>query len=92
MILTCGYLIIEKRDEIQFSQIKGDWRISGGIINSANLPKTYPTCYKRIESFDSHFCDSWIPCNVRECIEEYEKWLSMHHNQLKKIKEGFEID
>ena len=92
MIHTCGYLVIEKRDELQFSQIKEDLRMCGGIINSANLPKRFPMCYRRIESLDSHFCDSWIPCNIQECIEEYESFIDMHQNQLKKIKEEFEND
>mgnify|MGYP007111746887 CR=1 FL=1 len=89
MINTCGYLIIEKRDELSFSQIGGDLRLCGGIILQANLPKQFPTCYRRIESFDSHFCDSWVPCNIQECIEEYTDFIQMHQNQLNKIKREF---
>jgi hypothetical protein len=89
MIHTCGYLVIEKSDELRFSQIKDDLRLCGGVINGKNLPKRFPMCYKRIESFDSHFCDSWIPCDIQECIEEYESFITMHQNQLKEIKEKF---
>lgn len=92
MIYTCGcYLVIEKRDEIQFSQIKNDLRLCGGIISSSNLPKHYPMCYRKNESFDPHFCDLWIPCDVQECIDEYQKFISMHQNQLNKIKEEWKI-
>lgn len=87
MIQCCGFLVIEKRDEAQFKQIKGDLRMCGGIISTANLPRKFPCCYRRVESFDNHFCDSWLPCDIRECIEEYKDWLSMHHNQLKKLEE-----
>ena len=91
MIHTCGYLVIEKRDELQFSQIKGAFHFSGGIIKSNNLPKLFPMCYRRtIESYGSCFYGSWIPCDVQECIDEYESFITMHQNQLKKIKEEFE--
>lgn len=93
MIQFHGYLIIEKRDELQFSQIKGAFHFSGGIIKSNNLPKHFPMCYRRrIESLGSHICGSWIPCDVQECIEEYESFITMHQNQLKKIKEEFEYE
>ncbi len=91
MINSCGYLIIEKRDELSFSQIKGDFRVRGGGIIAENaLPKTYPTCYRRVESFDYHFCDTWVPCSVDECIEEYTNFIQMHQNQLNKIKKEFD--
>jgi hypothetical protein len=90
MKYACGYLVIEKRDELQFSQIKDDFRLCGGIIKSSNLPKHFPMCYRRIESFDSHFCDNWVPCDIQECIDEYESFIAKHQNQLKEVKEEFE--
>ena len=92
MIHACGYLVIEKRDELQFSQVKGDLRLCGGIINRKNLPKHFPMCYRRIENPDSHFCDSWVPCSIQECVNEYESFIAMHQKQLKKIEEEFESD
>jgi len=89
MINVCGYLIIEKRDELSFSQINNDLRMCGGIISQTNLPRQFPACYRRVESFDSHFCDSWVPCNIQECIEEYTDFIQMHQNQLNKIKQEF---
>ena len=89
MIHTCDFLVIEKRDEISFSQINSDLRLCGGIISQVNLPKHFPACYRRAESLDSHFCDDWIPCNIQECIEEYTDFIQMHQNQLNKIKEEF---
>ena len=91
MINQGGYLIIEEKDKIQFSQIKNDFRICGGIIVQANLPQKYPCCYRRIESFDSHFCDSWVPCHIDKCLEEYSNFIQMHNNQLNKIKIMFNI-
>lgn len=89
MINACGYLIIEQKDEISFSQINSDLRVCGGIISQVNLPKLFPACYRRVVSFDSHFCDSWIPCDVQECIEEYTNFIQMHQNQLNKIERKY---
>ena len=89
MINICGYLIIEKRDELSFSQINTDLRMCGGVISQANLLKQFPCCYRRVESFDSHFCDNWVPCDIRECIEEHTNFIQMHQNQLNKIKQEF---
>jgi hypothetical protein len=91
MIHTCGYLVIEKSDEFQFSQIKGAFHMCGSIIKSDNLPKHFPMCYRRkVEILGSHICGSWVPCDIQECIEEYESFITMHQNQLKKVKEEFE--
>ena len=92
MIHACNYLVIEKRDELQFSQVKGDLRLCGGIINSKNLPKHFPMCQRRIENLDSHFCDSWVPCSIQDCVNEYKSFIAMHQKQLEKIEEEFESD
>jgi hypothetical protein len=50
-------------------------------------------CYRRkVEILGSHICGSWVPCDIQECIEEYESFITMHQNQLKKIKEDFEYE
>ena len=91
MIHQGGYLVIEERDEVQFSQIKNDFRICGGIIVQANLPREYPCCYRRVESFDSHFCDYWVSCHINHCVEEYSDFIQMHSKRLNEIKTMFNI-
>lgn len=91
MIHQGGFLIVEQEDKIQFLGIKHDFRIYGGIISQANLPKKYPCCYRRAESLDAHFCDYWVPCHIKNCIEEYSNFIQMHSKQLKEIKTMFNI-
>lgn len=91
MIHQGGYLIIEQKDSASFSQLSGDLRICGGIISFSNLPTRYPVCYRRVESFDNHFCDSWIPCNINEFLEEYSNFIIMHQTQLAKLKLELQI-
>lgn len=82
------YVVVTSKEDFDNNYIwkeEKHIRRDEGVFHLNDIEK-YPIVFKYYDSFDSHFCGDFYPCDKEELLLEIENDLS----RLKKVKIFFE--